>query len=379
MSERVYKDHFTMDGRLKAVPSVTPTKVKAIKSLVEKALNGDHIATGYLKETLSTSDAIFSYAYLTQINILPEFDRAPRTWTQIAGQRTVPDFRKPVLYSIATNWAGPGVLSANGGAPVIPEGEPYPYAYISGEEAATAGIAKRGFKTDLTWETAINDLVGYLAALPGEMLRVFLDTEEEAVYSALIGGVTSTQGLAGGTTPSGATVPVNAPVGRDALIRAIFELSQRKVNGRYIQNTGGYNLLVPIGQKIFVDYILTQAFSTVQSGSGNGQLVFNIQGYDPLSGITVIETPYVTGTQWYLLPKPGTTSGRPFLEILKLAGHENPEIRVENFTGTYLGGGTVPPFEGSFANDTITFRGRLPVGGVVWTPSLGLFSNGSGA
>lgn len=370
-----YKNPFTLDGKVKPQPSVTPTKVKAIKSLVEATMNGDHIATGTLRETLSTSDAIFSYAYLTTINILPQFERAERNWTKIAGTRTVSDFRRPVLYSLATNW-GTGVLDANGAAPVIPEGEPYPYIHLAGEEAISGGLKKRGVKTDLTFEAFINDLVGYVQALPGELLRVALDTEEAEVFTALTGGVTSAQQVAGGTTPSGATVTANPAVSRDALIRAVFELSQRRINGRQIVINGGYNLLVPVGQKIFVDYILTQAFSTVQSGSGNGQLIFNIQGYDPLSGISVIETPYVTGTQWFLVPKVGTTGGRPVLEKLSLAGHESPELRVEDLTGTYVGGGTVPPFEGSFSNDTSTFRLRHIVGAALWTPALVMYSKG---
>lgn len=373
-----YKDTFTLDGRVKPQPSVTKAKVAKVKDLVEGALRGDHIKEGFLKETLSTSDAIFSYAYLQTLNILPQFDRAPRVWSQIASVRTVSDFRRPVLYSLATNW-GVGVIDPNDAAPVVPEGASYPYAHFQGEEALSTSLSKRGFKTDLTWESVINDTVGYLQALPSEMLRVALDTEEATVLTGLTNGVTNAQQLAGGTVPTGETVPANSPISRAALIRAIFELSQRTVNGRQVQLTGGYNLLVPVGQKVGVEYILGQSFQTVQSGSGNGQIILGINGYDPLAGITVIETPFVTGTQWYLVPKPGTTGGRPVLELLRLAGHEAPEIRVENVTGTYLGGGNVPPFEGSFSNDTVTFRLRMAIGTALWTPALVVWSSGAGS
>src|SRR4030095_15184324 len=96
-------------------------------------------------------------------------------------------------------------------------------------------------------------------------------------------------------------------------------------------------------------------------GSGGG-FVVNLS--DPtqqmLSSITVIESQYVTGTNWYLIPKPGTVR-RPVLALGRLRGNETPELRVNNLTGNYVGGASVPPFEGSFDNDTIDMRLRYPI------------------
>lgn len=380
MAEKVYKNGFTLDGRLKPPANVTPAKVAEMKRLVDSALAGDYIATAKIKEAMTSTDAIFSFAYLTQINFLPQFDRVPRTWQQIAGTRTLNDFRRPVLYSMVTDWAGPGVLgaepaNANGVLPIVPEAAPYPFAYMNGEESKAGGIVKRGFKTDFTFEAFIDDAVGFIAALPDEMLRIALDTEDYETYGALINGATQgTSKLLGGTVPDGETVAVNSPLTHNAVIRAIYELSQRKVNGRYVQINGGYNIIVAIGQRPFAEYQIGQSLNQVRNGT-NPQYLYT-PGFTGLPDITVVESQWVSGTNWYLLPKPGTTV-RPVLEHAVLRGHETPELRIENVSGNYLGGGAVSPFEGSFQNDSATFRLRMFGNGILWSPELVVFSNGT--
>jgi hypothetical protein len=377
-----YKNPFTLDGRAKPPANVTPKKVAEMKRLVESALGGDYIAAAHIKEAMTSTDAIFSFAYLTQINFLPQFDRIQRSWEQIAGRRTVNDFRPAVLYSMNAEWNGPGVLgaepsNANGIVPVVPEASPYPYAYMSGEESKAAGVQKRGFKTDFTFEAFVNDVLGFIQALPDEMLRIALDTEDYAVYTALVGGATqSASKLAGGTVPDGETVAINSPLTHNALIRAIYELSQRKVNGRFVQVNGGYNVIVPIGQRPWAEYQIATSLFQVRTGTNPQYLM--TPGFTGLPDITIVESQWVTGTNWYLLPKPGTTT-RPILEFAVLRGHEAPELRVENVTGNYLGGGAVSAFEGSFDNDSATFRLRQINGGILWSPELVVFSNGSGS
>lgn len=372
-----YKDKLTLDGRIKAPLGVTKAKVQAVKTLTEATMRGDRIAKGRLEESLTTSDAIFNYAQLVNINVLAQYDEEPRVWNQVAGTRSVSDFRAPTLYSLVPEWQ-PGVLGSGtprNVAPAIPEGSAYPYATLTGEESAVGGVQKRGFKVGFSFEAFINDAIGFLQAIPESMRQVALDTEEYEVFSALVTGVGDAQQLQGGDTPTSATaVPANAPFSREALTRALIELSEREVNGRRVRLTGGFNLVVPTGQGVFVNFVLNQTFAEVQDGA----YVLNINGYNPLAGIRVIESEYVTGTQWFLVPQVGTTGGRPVLELLRLAGHELPELRVEGATGTYVGGATVSPFEGSFDNDTTDFRLRSVGKGVLWTPDLVVWSDGSG-
>ena len=85
------------------------------------------------------------------------------------------------------------------------------------------------------------------------MLNVALDTEEADVFGALLAGGKGFP-LAGGALPNGTSVAANASLDRGAVMRAIIELSERKINGNSLRVGGGYNLLVPVGQKIFIEY-----------------------------------------------------------------------------------------------------------------------------
>lgn len=372
-----YKDLFTLDGRVKPVAGVSKKKVEFLQGLVEQSLRGSRSAAGTLVEAVTTSDAAFNLAHLVNVNFLPQYDEAPRTWTEIAGVRQVSDFRPAVLYGMAGEWQD-GVLGTGTPAhiaPVVPEGTAYPESTLAGEESQVGGIQKRGFRTSFTFEAFINDAIGWLQALPGEMLQVALDTEEYEVYTALIGSVGVDQQLDAGTNPDGTQVSANSVLTRAALIQAVTQLSSRTVNGRTVRYSGGFNLIVPVGQRLNAEFIINSlALETVV----DAPLTFSVNGYNPLSNISIIESEYVTGTAWYILPKKGTTR-RPVLERLQLIGHETPELRVNNLTGSYVGGASVSPFEGSFDADEASFRLRLLGRGINWSPDSVLVSLGTGA
>jgi len=374
-----YKDKFTLDGRLKAPLGVSDRKVKRMKHLVESTLGGSFEARGQLQEAMSSTDAIFNYAHLLNINLLPQYDALEPTWRQIAGTRTVQDFRPAVLWSLVSRWneterqgSDPTPNAApHGIAPVVPEGGVYPYAYMSGDESQAGGIQKRGFKTDFTFEAFINDAVGFIQALPGEMLNVATDTQDYDTYQALLNGIDTTVQIAGGLTPDGSTVKPNAKLSRAAIIRAIYEVSQRKINNRYVK-VNGWNLLVPVGQADYVNFWLNQSIAEIQ----NGSLELTVTGYNPLANVTVVESEWLNDPEWILVPKPGATR-RPVLEYGFLAGHADPEVRIDGATGSYVGGAGISPFEGSFDNDSTTFRLRQIGGGILWEKRLIIWSDGS--
>lgn len=395
MTVRTYKDNFTLDGRLResgnGVPRgvVTKRKVEAVRDLVEKHNRGSYLATATLLEALTTSDAIFNLAYVASLNFVPNFDAADRTWTQIAGTRTVPDLKPVTLYSLNRSWNdgnGPTqVLNSHGAAPVIPEGTPYPYAYLSGDVTQGTSVTKKGFKTDWTLEARINDGLGALDGLPEAMNQVALDTEEDEVWSALVNGKTSASNFVSTTIPdplggANIVVPANSPLNRNAILAAIQQVSQRTINGRLIQVRGNaFNLIVPVGTGIFAEYILSSVLTGTLSGSAPLVGQYDVTRPNPLAGITVIESSYVTGTQWYLVPKKGSTV-RPVLEHLDLRGYSTPQLFVDNHVGTFVGGGTVSPFEGSFDADVITLKLRQFGGGVLWDGGAAIvYSNGSGS
>jgi hypothetical protein len=386
-TENTYKDGFTLDGRLnpRAMPGVTKAKVAKVKQLMEAALRGDRIANATLAETISSSDAVFNAVYLTQIQALPQFDRLPRTWSEIAGVRVLPDFRPAVLQGVFGEFVGferggstqsttTGPANPAGILPVREELAPYAYATVGSVESAYGRIKVRGGKVGWSFEAQVNDdAAGFFAQIPGELLQTALDTEEWEVYTALLNGLTASEQLDGGTTYTGATVLPNAPISKDAIVRAIYELTQRTVNGRLVgRSTTGYNILVPLGTREAVEFALSQAIIQIQDGS----FVLSAQELG-LGSITVIESEYITGTNWYVIPKKNGIR-RPFLELGRLRGHEAPELRIENATGNYIGGAAVSPFEGSFYNDSIDVRVRYPITGILWFKEFGLWSQGDG-
>lgn len=377
-----YTNEFTLDGLVKPQLGVTEEKLEAARQLVEETMAGNYASQGLLKEAMVSTDAVFNVAHLASLNVLADFPEEERKWASIATTRTVQDFRPVTLYSLRPDWSGGGTLGSGDPrfvAPRIPEGANYPYAYLEQEVSQqVGGIVKRGFKTGFTFESFINDAVGFLQALPESMRQIALDTEEWEVFSALITGVGDTEQIQGGEIPDGsATVVPNAPFSRNALIRAIIELGEREIAGRKIIVSGGFKLLIPAGQRLWVEFILNNVAMVGFDEGSDPTYRWTINGYDPLSGIEIIESEFIPDGAWYLIPNQNSAR-RPVLELLRLVGHEVPELRVQGNTGTYVGGGAVSPFEGSFDNDSADFRLRMFTRGVLWTKEMVIWSDGSG-
>ena len=360
---------------------VSAPKLKAMKGLVEGLLAGDRQARGRLEETLSTGDdSIFNFAYQVEQTVQPMFDKLDRTWTAIADVQAYQDFKTPVRYGLDIEAAGLSTNAEPGKpanvAPIVPELAPYPSFVFKGELSQDGELHKRGVSFGLSWERLISDITNIVPQLPGMITETFLDAEEWEVYSALVrGGSGVLNQLTAGTNPDGTACVNNGPLNRANLIQAVTQLPNRVVDGRKAQ-LSSFTLVVPQGMKATADWAInTLSISKIV----NGGQEFNVAGYNPLSVITnVVETPFLTGTGWYLIPAKGT-SRRTVLELAKIRGHESIEIRLKDATGVYTGGGKVAPFEGSFETDDIRFRGRYPVTGLVWTPQLILFSKGDGS
>lgn len=366
-----FKDQFTLDGRLK--PSnfkVTRQKVEAADALITAAQRGDRIAAGKLAEAFSTTDLPFNAAHLISAIVIPQFDAAERTWNQVAGVRTVDDFGPVRLQSLYASVTGSGVAQ-NGGLPGIPESAPYPHISVTGAEAFYSKLQKSGARFTWTWESNVNDVVGFFDQIPGELLNLALDTEEREVYEALVNGTTNE--LASQTLPDGTVTDPNAAISPEAIWAAILQLQNVTVNGRKVGRASGYNVVVAAGTGDFVNYALNRTILQVVDGS----IVYGPGDRSALNNVTVVESEYVTGTNWYVLPKPGSLR-RPVLELLRLRGYEQPELRVQANAGNYVGGGIVSPFEGDFEADEIAMRVRFVAGGVLWDDSYSVKSDGSG-
>lgn len=367
-----YTDQFTLDGTLKpANQYVSKVAVEAAGSLLDAAFKGDKIAAGKLQEVMTTSDLPIQIAHLISAITIPQFDEAERTWTQVAGTRVVPDFGPVRLMSIYGNATGAGVHE-DGGLMTVPEGTVYPYISVSGEEAFYAKLSKLGAAFGFTWESSINDVVGFYEQIPGVLLDLALDAEEREVYDALINGTTTS--LASQTLPDGTTTAANAAISPEAIWAAIIQLQNVTVNGRKVGRASGYNVVVPAGTADYINWKLNQNIISIQDGS----VTFGPGDRSVFNNVSVVETTFLSGTNWVVLPKPGAIR-RPVLELLRLRGHERPELRARGNQGHFMGSSSVAPFTaGSWENDTIDYRIRYVAGGVLWSSAYSVKSNGTG-
>lgn len=381
MSEKTFKNPYTLDGRLPFRNGVNQKKMEAIDGLVSSALSGSRIAAGNLSEALtSTSDAAFAFAQLVNATVLPELDdQIDKVGDQIATVRRVSDFRPNYLYTLNQSW-GAGVVGDGqvneplDTLPTVPEGTAYPEAIFAGELIENSSIRKTGLKTGITWEAIINDVLGVVQAVPGAFRNLALNTLERDVITTLV-NASGLPTFAGGTAVDGSVAVADAPISRASLAVAITQLKNQVKTAYKGTVNGGFNLIVAVGQGDLANFLIN---SLTLSEIADGPRTFGVNAGNPLASITVIESVYVTSpTEWYLIPKKGTTQ-RPVLERLTLIGHEQAELRVNNLTGNYVGGSSVPPFEGSFDNDTADWRVRLVTGAVLWSPQAVVYSDGTG-
>lgn len=378
MTEKTFKDPFTLDGRISYQPWVSKKKVAWTQELTQKVLHGDKEAKGLFEALITTSELSANLAHLVNATVLPQLDDIELVSDQLVNTRTVGDFRNNYLYTpnlqFDAGTVGDGQVNEPlDYLPVVPEGTPYPETNWSGELTENTNIRKRGVGIGITWEALQNDSTGIVAAIPTLFRSLATNTLEHSVFDKLTKD-TNVVTLAPGVALDGTASVVNAPLSRAALANAITQL-RTSIRNNYQENAnGGFNLVVAVGQGELANFLIN---SLSVSDIKDGNVTLNVTGYNPLAGITVLESVYVTGTAWYLVPKKGATI-RPVMDRLKLAGHEQVELRVENLTGQYVGGGSVHPFEGSFNADTAKWRARLVTDTAIWSPKAILKSTGLG-
>lgn len=368
-----YIDKFTLDGLVMPPKGVTIDSVGKVAKLVAEGKRGSYVAEAQLKESLMSGDLANSVAHFINLITIPQLpDLKERPVAQLVGSaRSLPDFRPATLFSLFGKLEGPGVTKADvdlvGSAPRVPQGTPYPVATISGIESAYGKLSKRGLRINWDFEDFINDTIGVLDAIPGELQTIALQTEWREVGDALIAATTA---LASVTLPDGTVEPANAAVSARSIMGAIQQLALTRIHGSLIGTLSGYNVVVPVGQKIYVEQSLRVALGImfVLPVSTAGGAVTPGPDNSILNTIKVIEHESVLGANWYLLPKPGAYS-RPVLELLHLRGYETPQIRVK-----------VTDSDGfSFDADSASMRLRMVTGAALWFQEAVIKSTGANA
>lgn len=368
-----YTDKFTLDGLVVPQKGVTKESVGIVRNLVAEGQRGSYVAEAKLKESLMSGDLANSVAHFINLITIPQLpDLKDRPVAALVGApRSLPDFRPATLFSTFGKLEGPGVTKADvdlvGSAPRVPQGTPYPVATITGVESAYGKLSKRGLRVNWDFEDFVNDTIGVLDQIPGELQQIALQTEWREVGDALLAATTA---LGAVKLPDGTQEPANAAVAANSIMGAIQQLALTRIHGSQIGTLSGYNVVVPVGSKIFVEYAIRKALGIMYllPASATGGAVTPGPDNSILSTVNVIEHESVTGTAWYLVPKPGAYR-RPVLELLHLRGHETPQIRVK-----------VTDSDGfSFDSDSASMRLRLVTGAALWFQEAVIVSTGANA
>lgn len=379
----------TCNGRLTVHPFVTERKVSALAEMVKFAKQGGHAgdrARVDLAETLSTSDAPHSFAHLVNLRNLPLYEEEEADIAPITTTEDVPDFRPATFSNLRSNFAGLEHGKDNDGnrvAPRVAELDTYQYAFGYTQEATDIAVEKRGFKVGWSLERGVNDPFGLVTRFPADMLRVGRKTDEYVVIRALANGVTAASELEAGTDfITGEAVPADSPATPAALRVAIRQINERTdADGNRIPTPARFRLVVGQGQSDAINWSLGLARGMYSVEDGVITYRTANTPADPLGRITgVIESEFVEGNAWYLVPEEGTVD-RPALIRVRLAGYVAPEVYVSNFNGAPLAGGaSADPFQAySFDNDSIDLKFRQFTNAGLFSEDAIVWSDGTAA
>lgn len=360
------------------------------------AMDGNYAAMARLKEAIASHDFPILFGQVTQLALQGQYARLPQQWTAFSSRYTASNLKKQRLMD--WNATFDQLPNQNGGfdrhtyaLPRIPELTEYPTFSLEsrGEEF---GLAKYGARFPFSFEAFINDEFQVIQDMPSEMASMGRDTEDVLTTGVL---ATST-----GPNPDyfnaswdfgplaamGNIMEGNPALSVEALELAMQEIGLRRLNDRPVV-VPSWVLVVPPSMEITANEIAAIANQEIVQGDpttgrqvrftranqARGRFTVQVNQWLPL-----IDTSANAATTWYLVPAGGTTGTRRAIVTSFLAGHEAPELRINNDTGSNIGGGDISPFEGSFTHDDVQYRVRHFVGAAGLDPSPSMVSNGTG-
>lgn len=379
----------TAGGKLSVPPMVTEASVIETSRLVDEAKRGGYDgerARTNLAESLSTSDAPFSFAHLVNLRNLPYYEEDEPSLDPITNDESVPDFRPAVFTNLKFNFDGLQYGVDTDGervAPKVAEGDTYSHAFGYTQEESSIQLSKRGFKVDWTLEQAVNDPFGLVSRFPNDMLTIGRKTDEYVRIRALKNGVTAASALQADTDfVSEEDVPANSAPTPAALRVAIRQIGRRTdADGQRVPIPASFHLVVGRGMSESIEWALGLARGAFEIQNGLVTSRVPSAPADPVNRIaSIIESQFVDDGAWYLVPSKGTTE-RPALVRVRLAGWETPEVYVSNFNGLPVAGSASnSPFRAfHFDNDTVSYKFRQIVNAGLFSEDAVVWSDGSGA
>lgn len=335
-----------------------------------------------LQEAMTTSDFPILFGDIMDRQTLAAWAEQPVTWTRIAKERQVNDFKGARYYY--------NILGGTGRLEEVGELDEYPEASIGDTSFISFNVKKYGRRMGFSWEAMINDDTDQLKDIPERLGRaaritenrfaaeLFLDAAgpHASLYSAGNGNIIN---IANGGS-------VNNPALSIAALRDAFLVLSSKVdeNGEPIM-MDAVTLIVPPALEVTARNILNATEIRLEGNeagaTANQRLTVNNWMRNRL---TLEVNPYIPlisttngNTSWFLFGNPN--SNRPALVMGFLRGHRTPEIFMKEPNARRIGGATINPMDGDFDTDAIQYKLRMVMGGARIEPRVTVASNGSGA
>lgn len=356
---------------------ITEKQLEAAR-LLEAALNGDRKAGFMLAEGISTSDLPVQLTPALNKIALAGYDNEPTIWRSFASKETVQDFGLQEWYGF-TGWGDSDVEPENagtqfisGGLPRVPEYGEYSRLRFEATDKRFR-LAKSGVAVEFSWETLVDRRnFGLIPSAFAEFGRRSAETEDHEATKVLLSNVHFS--AQNGNLATGAA---NGPLSIPALEAAFQQIArQTDQNGNRVRVASRYALVVPPALEFTAEQIKAVTSREVIEGVGTDTETRYVTNGNPVAGkFDVVVNPYLpllpggNDTQWYLIPKPGTTPN-PTVVNLFLQGYDRPQIFVKRTTNS-------DPAEGSFENDDYETKVRHVVTGEMIVPFGTLKSAGT--
>lgn len=346
--------------------TISPRHLRIGESLSTRAVNmlteafqNRWGADARLAEAFSTSDFKLAAAAELDKEMLRQYDELPTVWDQYTDSTTVRDFRPKRLQS---RWR------STVGMERVPELTEYPSDDRRGAEEYAIAVAKFGRRFGISWEAWLNnEAIGELEDLPGELARQARETEMIAAASNLLLIDPATNTASNVNTAFFKTANGNAPTAlplTDVNLLAVLDGMAVKKDPKSGKQIASPPLIVVVPKSLETTIQRIKAVREVKTTTGGRE----VTEVNMLANVDYVVDPMLdylnkhanAATTWFVVPKP--RSPRPSLWVAKLAGHEQPDLRVKADTGQKVGGGDISFTEGSFEVDDIQYRGRHIVG-----------------
>lgn len=316
--------------------------------LLKRAQGGSITAVATLKEAFTTSDFPVLLGQGLQSTAITTYRDTPKEFEDVVFDTTLPDFRRAKLRDI---WGADEFERVH-------EGEEYKGG-VKQETSLEHGLGKYGKSVGATWELFLNRDFTSIVDFPRDLAQGAVKTQNSSVADLLVKD--------GAWNPDFFGTVQNVPLNADTLQAAIQELALRENHrGELVDVSSLYLVHGPALRYQVANLLVNLSELEVTDASGTKTTKQKIT--NPFRNVVkALESRSVgkrlgtdAGTAWALVQ--GKGSDLPSIIRTGLAGHPEVDIRVKNDQGQSLGGGALSPYDGSFKDDTVWYRGRSVLG-----------------